>query len=144
MKKLFCLMAAVLIGVWSWVGLSPSAIALPSFSPVGFNSGTGLVLAEATPKDVVSEKMKSEYGKKIDLNNTNIRAFRQFQGLYPTLAGVLVKNAPYEDVEDILDLPGLTAQQKDVLEANLDNFTVTPVESALTEGADRINNGIYR
>ena len=98
----------------------------------------------AAIRDSVSETLSSEYGKKLDLNNTNVRSFRQYAGLYPTLAGLIVKNAPYESVEDVLKIAGLTAQQKDVLQANLDNFTVTDVEEALVEGADRINNGIYR
>lgn len=102
-----------------------------------------LLGAEAI-RDAVGEKLSSEYGKKLDLNNTNVRSFRQYAGLYPTLAGLIIKNAPYESVEDVLKISGLTGQQKEVLQANLDNFTVTDVEEALVEGADRINNGIYR
>ena len=98
----------------------------------------------AAIRDSVSEKLSSEYGKKLDLNNTNVRSFRQYAGLYPTLAGLIVKNAPYESVDDVLQIAGLTERQKEVLQANLDNFTVTDVEEALVEGADRINNGIYR
>ena len=64
--------------------------------------------------------------------------------MYPTLAGIVVKNAPYETVEDVLDISGLNPRQKELLQANLDNFTVTDVEEALVVGDDRINNGIYR
>jgi photosystem II PsbU protein len=41
-------------------------------------------------------------------------------------------------------MPGLTEQQIDILQANLDNFTVTVPDPALVEGADRFNNGVYK
>lgn len=139
MKRMICLLATLCltIGCWGWFG---SEIA----SAVNLNVASVPLLAVEGLRDAVSDKMTTEYGQKLDLNNTNVRAFRQYQGLYPTLAGAIVKNAPYEKVEDILELPGLSARQKDILRSNLDNFTVTDVEAALTEGADRINNGIYR
>jgi photosystem II PsbU protein len=63
--------------------------------------------------------------------------------LYPTLARVIIKNAPYENVEDVLNISGLTEAQKKVLQANLDKFTVTDVESVFIEGDNRLNNGLY-
>jgi photosystem II PsbU protein len=123
-----------------WLGLPQNA------SAAGL-SGVALaqqpLLAEAPLRNVVDDKLNTEYGKKIDLNNTNVRAFRKYRGLYPTLAGKIVENAPYENVEDVLDIPGLSEPEKTVLEANLENFTVTEAESALNEGDDRINNGLY-
>jgi photosystem II PsbU protein len=95
-------------------------------------------------RNKVSDKMATQYGKTIDLNNTNLRAFRELQGMYPTLAALIVKNAPYQAVDDILDLPGLTEKQQATLRTNLGKFSVSEPEEALTEGADRINNGIYR
>jgi photosystem II PsbU protein len=89
-------------------------------------------------------KLGSEYGKKIDLNNANINAFSQYQGLYPTLARLVIKNAPYDSVDDVLSIKGLSERQKETLQANLDNFTVTSVETALVSGDDRYNNGVYR
>lgn len=94
-------------------------------------------------RNQVDQKLGSEYGQRIDLNNTNIRSFAEYPGLYPTLARILVKNAPYESVEDVLDIPGLSERQKNTLQANLGNFAVTDVENALVEGSDRYNNGIY-
>lgn len=156
MKRLFCLLATLtmMIGVLGWSGVQTalaSNLSLPAGQHLaqlnGFNFAPApkiLAAVEENVRDAVSAKLRSEFGQKLDLNNTNIRAFRQYQGLYPTLAGILVRNAPYESVEDVLDIPGLTDRQKDILRENFDNFTVTSVESALTEGADRINNGIYR
>ncbi|MDX2232709.1 MAG: photosystem II complex extrinsic protein PsbU [Leptolyngbyaceae cyanobacterium bins.349] len=155
MKRFMCLLAtlSLIMGVLGWSGVQ-SAFAANLSIPAGQSSTHWLtvvsmpkLLAAAVEEDVrdaVSAKLKTEFGRKLDLNNTNIRAFRQYQGLYPTLAGVLVKNAPYRSVEDVLNIPGLSDRQKEILRDNLDNFTVTEVESALTEGADRINNGIYR
>jgi photosystem II PsbU protein len=95
-------------------------------------------------RNKVSDKLATEFGKKLDLNNTNVRAFRDLSGMYPTLAGLLVKNAPYKSVDDIFDIPGLTEAQKDTLDSHFDQFVLTDVEEALVEGGDRFNNGIYR
>ena len=95
-------------------------------------------------RNKVADKMSTAFGKKLDLNNTNLRYFRVLQGMYPTLAGLIVKNSPYAVVEDVLKIPGLTEAQIATLTRNMDQFTVTEVEEALTEGADRINNGAYR
>ena len=46
--------------------------------------------------------------------------------------------------EDVLNLPGLTEQQREILQKKLDNFTVTEVEPSLVEGGDRFNPGIYK
>ncbi len=102
------------------------------------------VLAVEALRNVMEDKMQTEFGKKIDLNNTNLRAFRQYQGMYPSLASIIVRNAPYENVQDVLKIAGLTERQLQILQENLDKFTVTDVEQALVEGDDRINNGIYR
>jgi photosystem II PsbU protein len=95
-------------------------------------------------RNKVADKMSTAFGKKLDLNNTNLRYFRVLQGMYPTLAGLIVKNSPYASVEDVLKIPDLTEAQIATLTRNMDQFTVTEVEEALTEGADRINNGAYR
>ncbi len=95
-------------------------------------------------RNKVADKMSTSFGQKLDLNNTNLRYFRVLQGMYPTLAGLIVRNSPYKEVADVLNIPGLTEAQRATLELNLDKFTVTDVEEALTAGEDRINNGAYR
>lgn len=99
---------------------------------------------EEAMRNTVADKMSTDYGKKLDLNNTNLRYFRVLQGVYPTLAGLIVKNSPYAQVEDVLKIPGLTESQIATLKLHMDEFTVTDVEESLTAGADRINNGAYR
>jgi photosystem II PsbU protein len=88
-------------------------------------------------------KLATEFGQKIDLNNSHIREFRELRGFYPTLAGVIIKNAPYDDVKDVLKIAGLTPSQKERLQANLDKFTVTEPSKEFLEGDDRINPGVY-
>lgn len=93
--------------------------------------------------NAVDTKLTTEFGQKIDLNNSHIREFRDLRGFYPNLAKVIIKNAPYDKVEDVLDIPSLSEGQKDRLQANLDKFTVTEPSKELIEGDDRINPGIY-
>ncbi len=103
-----------------------------------------VIAAEVVKDNAADAKLGSAYGQKIDLNNANINAFSQYQGLYPTLARILVQNAPYKSVDDVLSLSGLSTRQKDILKTNLDKFTVTDVETALVSGDDRYNNGVYK
>jgi photosystem II PsbU protein len=104
----------------------------------------GTDVEKETLRNKVADKMSTSFGQKLDLNNTNLRYFRVLQGMYPTLAGLIVRNSPYKEVSDVLNIPGLTEAQRATLELNLDKFTVTDVEEALTAGEDRINNGAYR
>lgn len=149
MKRLVrvLMVLCVLAGCLGWLGMPQKVLAANLGNVTGYQLHRAIapsLLAVDAIRDAVGEKLSSEYGKKLDLNNTNVRSFRQYAGLYPTLAGLIVKNAPYDNVEDVLKIAGLTDRQKDVLKANLANFTATDVEEALVEGADRINNGIYR
>lgn len=95
-------------------------------------------------RNSIDDKLATEYGNKIDVNNTNIASFRKFRGLYPTIAGKVVTNAPYDAVEDVLNIPGLSPVEKDRLEKNIDIFTISDPNPALVEGADRFNNGVYK
>jgi photosystem II PsbU protein len=94
-------------------------------------------------RNSADSKLSTEFGKKIDLNNTNVRAFRKYPGLYPALASKVVDNAPYKNIEDVLNIPGLSAKQKETLTANLDKFTLTSTDDTFNEGGDRYNNGYY-
>ncbi|MHC5615443.1 MAG: photosystem II complex extrinsic protein PsbU [Nostoc sp.] len=142
MKRLARLLTvfSLLLSCWGWLGTTQIAQAA-SFNSFVFPQVPVLAIERQNRADA---KLGTEFGKKIDLNNTNVRAFQQYSGLYPTLAKKIITNAPYKKVEDVLDLPGLSDRQKQTLQANFDKFTVTELEPAFNEGDDRFNNGIYR
>lgn len=145
MKRIVGLMAvlSLMVGCLGWFGMPQSAIAssLPSFmlpsSPV--------LMAEVNQvlRNSADDKLSTAFGSKIDLNNTSVRSFRTLPGMFPVLAGKIVQNAPYQKVEDLLDIPGLSERQKELLQGYFDNFAVTDVEKVFNEGGDRYNNGIY-
>jgi photosystem II PsbU protein len=144
MKRLGRLLAVVglLLGCFAWAG-DQSAIAA-SLSRITLPSSSVIAAVDASSRtNRADEKLATEYGKKLDLNNSAVRDFRDFRGMYPTLARLIIKNAPYEKVEDVLQISDLTEPQKKLLQANLDKFTVTDVESVFIEGDNRLNNGLY-
>ena len=93
-------------------------------------------------RNLADDKISQAQGK-VDLNNSSVRRFQQFPGMYPTLAGKIVVGGPYTDVDDVLKLD-LSERQKELFEKYRSNFTVTQPEIALNEGFDRINDGQYR
>lgn len=146
MKQLVGLLIALAV-LFGWV--SSPAVAQPISGPIfGADLLNAPIVATAwlaeSSQNAVDAKLNTEYGAKLDLNNANVQGFRKFPGLYPTLARKILLNAPYESVDDVLDLPGLSDPQLEILRKNLDNFTVTVTDSALVEGGDRFNNGVYK
>jgi photosystem II PsbU protein len=133
---LFAVILVSCLGVllWTQPAIAANSMRLPN----------QVFTIEMPSQNVVDQKLGSEYGRKIDLNNSNIDTFKRYPGLYPTLARAIIRNAPYEKVENVLDIAGLSDRQKDTLQANLEHFTVTEVEKALVEGEDRYNPGIYK
>jgi len=99
-------------------------------------------VSAAEIRNVADDKI-AERGDKVDLNNSSVRRFQQFPGMYPTFAGKIVVGGPYENVDDVLDLD-LSERQKELFEKYRDNFVVTAPSIALNEGFDRINDGQYR
>ncbi len=142
MKRLAGLLFVLVIGVsmLGWFGV-PQLAHAASLDRLALSSSP--VLA-AERRNVVEEKLRTKFGERIDLNNSNVRAFIQFPGMYPTLAGIIVRNSPYESVDDIFDLPSLTDRQKDILNRYKERFIVTDPATPLVEGGDRYNNGIYK
>ena len=80
---------------------------------------------------------------KLDLNNSDVREFRKLRGFYPNLASKIIQNAPYDQVEDVLNIPGLSDSQIERLQANMDKFIVTDVAPSMNAGDDRYNPGLY-
>ena len=88
------------------------------------SSGIQALASELVLVDL--EKSCAEFGTKIDLNNANIIAFQDCRRFYPNLAKKIVLNGPYEKVEDVLEIPGLSERQKELLKSELVNFEVKP------------------
>ena len=63
-------------------------------------------------RNVVDDKIAERDGK-VDLNNSSVRRFQQFPGMYPTMAGKIVLGGPYDSVDDVLSLD-LTERQKEL------------------------------
>jgi photosystem II PsbU protein len=140
MKRFARLLVIFSLCLTCFVGVSQQAMA------GSLNSSMMLAAAPSTEEAITNTadtKLGTEFGKKIDLNNTNVRSFRKYPGLYPALARKVVDNAPYKSVEDVLNIPGLSEKQKETLNANLDKFTLTSTDDTFTEGGDRYNNGYY-
>ena len=93
-------------------------------------------------RNVADDKIAEREGK-VDLNNSSVRRFQQFPGMYPTMAGKIVLGGPYSDVDEVLNLDQ-SERQRELFAKYRDNFTVTPPSIALNEGDDRINDGQYR
>ncbi|MBM5825277.1 MAG: photosystem II complex extrinsic protein PsbU [Cyanobacteria bacterium M_surface_10_m2_119] len=90
-----------------------------------------------------ADDKRAELNGKVDLNNSSVRRFQSFPGMYPTLAGKIVLGGPYSSVDDVLNLD-LTDRQRELFNKYKGSFIITPPEIALNEGFDRINDGQYR
>ena len=121
-----------------------TALAVGLILPASVHADDNLVdkYSGSTIRNVADDKIAAREGK-VDLNNSSVRRFQQFPGMYPTMAGKIVLGGPYTSVDDVLELD-LSERQKELFAKYRDNFTVTPPEIALNEGADRINDGQYR
>lgn len=138
MKRFASILAAVLMSLsfWGFSGInSASAANLNVFSMQSTS-----VLAIRT--NAADSKLGEIQGR-VDLNNSDVRDFRSLRGFYPNLASKIIQNAPYNDVEDVLEIPGLSERQKERLQANLDNFVVTKMSDVMNAGDDRYNPGVY-
>ena len=129
-------MTALLLIVGSW-GFAGAAQA----SEMGiFTVHSSNLLARVNTSDAKRQEL---IRGKLDLNNSDVREFRKLRGFYPNLASKIIQNAPYESVDDVLDIPGLSDSQIERLQANLDEFFVTDVEASMNSGGDRYNPGVY-
>ncbi len=141
-RRFFNLVLGIALVISCWAGLGftqPAAAHSLMFENLNNNN---YLLSEVLPN--AADKKLGEIGRKIDLNNSSVLTFRRYRGLYPTLARKIISNAPFNTVEDVLNMPGLSDREIDILKANLENFVVTPSEPALIEGGDRINPGVYK
>ena len=134
MKRLVAILAAVLLIVGSW-GFAPAARANESVT-----TPSGILVARINTADAKRQELIKG---KLDLNNSDVREFRKLRGFYPSLASKIIQNAPYKEVEDVLEIPGLSDSQIERLQANLDEFFVTDMDPSMNAGGDRYNPGLY-
>jgi Photosystem II 12 kDa extrinsic protein (PsbU). len=124
MKRLGRLLAVLglVLGCFAWAG-DQSAIAA-SLSRLTLPSSSLIAVEAPARTNRADEKLATEYGKKLDLNNSAVRDFRDYRGMYPTLAGLIIKNAPYEKIEDVLNIPGfgLNRQKNVVAKPTMDQI----------------------
>jgi photosystem II PsbU protein len=117
-KVLIGFMVVVLMSSFIWLGWS---------QPTAADNGRQAAIGQLAS---VPKRLCVDTGQKIDLNNANMMAFTDCPGFYPTLAKIIVQHGPYDRVEDVLKIENLSSQQKQMLKANLDFFTISaPVVS---------------
>merc|ERR1712008_418133 len=82
-----------------------------------------LALAPASANAIVDYDAIKYLGgsDKVDINNANVQAYRQFPGMYPTAAGAIATHGPYSKVSDIYDIPGVEERVKDIMKSMKDN-----------------------
>ena len=136
MKRFIGILAALLLVVGSW-GFAGAAQANEMDL---FTSQSSTLLARVNTADAKRQELIKG---KLDLNNSDVREFRKLRGFYPSLASKIIQNAPYNEVEDVLEIPGLSDSQLERLQANLDEFFVTDMEASMNAGGDRYNPGLY-
>ena len=135
MKRLLSWLTGALLMAGLLVGLILPGSVHADKDLVGKYSGNEI-------RNIADDKIAAREGK-VDLNNSSVRRFQQFPGMYPTMAGKIVLGGPYNDVDEVLNLD-LSERQIELFNKYKENFTVTPPEIALNEGDDRINDGQYR
>jgi photosystem II PsbU protein len=80
----------------------------------------------------------------VDVNNANIRVYTRFPGMYPAIAKILVKNAPYSSTEEIESKLSdkLTPEMKAIYAKYKKQLVALKPAPEYQE--DIINNGLYR
>jgi hypothetical protein len=76
---------------------------------------------------------------KWDLNSAFVGDYKYFPGMFPTSAGKIASNGPYEKVSDIYKIPGLTDNDIKNFKKYEKYFTVNPPGRSFYE---RINNRV--
>ena len=80
---------------------------------------------------------------KLDLNYAMLRRFRELPGFYPTLGQKIIKAVPFNSVEDVVNIDGLTDKQVRLLRANFKNFVVGEYDEGANDFETRLNKGFY-
>ena len=76
----------------------------------------------------------------VDVNNANVRVYLKMPGLYPSVAGKIASNGPYNSVNDLYNIPGLSGKEKELIKKYESRFTAQKPSADYV--IDRINNGL--
>ena len=96
MKRLLSWLTGALLMAGLMAGLILPASVHADEDLVGKYSGNEI-------RNIADDKIAAREGK-VDLNNSSVRRFQQFPGMYPTMAGKIVLGGPYNDVDEVLNL----------------------------------------
>merc|ERR1712216_332158 len=80
----------------------------------------------------------------VDVNNANIRVYTRFPGMYPTIAGLIVKNGPYKSIDELKEKNAerFTPEMKAIFSKYEKQLVVLKPAPEYVE--DIWNNGLYR
>lgn len=78
----------------------------------------------------------------VDINNANVRVYLKMPGMYPSVAGKIASNGPYNSVSDVYNIPGLSGKEKDTIKKYESRLTALKPSADFV--IDRVNNGLYR
>mmetsp|Transcript_2745 Transcript_2745/g.5643 ORF Transcript_2745/g.5643 Transcript_2745/m.5643 type:complete len:151 (+) Transcript_2745:79-531(+) len=65
-------------------------------------------------------------GGKIDLNSAYVTDYKQFRGLYPTIAGKIASHGPYKNVKEVYKMAKINDNERKILQRYEKEFTVLP------------------
>jgi photosystem II PsbU protein len=103
------------------------ALAGAAFAPAAYGKQTksASFINDGIPEREIVEQQLN-LGDRVDLNNSPVTDYKRFPGMYPRIAGLLASHGPYRSVQDAYKVPGLSNEDKLVIQKNFDKFAVLP------------------
>lgn len=102
----------------------------------------GILVSAVNANELPKTDVLKADSSTIDLNNSNINAFKKVGGFYPTLGRIIIQNAPYRSLDDVLNIAGLSEMQQQKIKDNADKFVLNQPDNSLNR--ERYNNSLYR
>ena len=79
---------------------------------------------------------------KVEINNANVQACRQFPGMYPTAAGLIATHGPFKEMKVVYNILNMPVPVRNIIKQYEASLVCLPANKAYI--LDRINNGMYR
>ncbi|MEL7085043.1 MAG: photosystem II complex extrinsic protein PsbU [Cyanobacteria bacterium P01_A01_bin.3] len=118
-------------------------LATPAFAQEEAEAVAPAVQSSAASMTEVDGVPVIDLQPKLDLNYAMLRRFRELPGFYPTLGQKIIKAVPFDSVEDVVNIDGLTDKQVRLLRANFNNFVVGDYDEGANDFETRLNKGFY-